>query len=153
MRRYQTFARQADLPPITVTSATTLEIGSTVKTDIPRLAQLSAREKETLAGQFGVPTGVIARLAQRVSNAPPPPAAQFARELRTAVVDYRFLQGEWGRYHPPPEGQQTKAEALAALQAGEIAQAWTLYDALGKPQAPVAARPSPPTDLRIVASP
>lgn len=153
MRRYQAFARQAELPPITVTSATTLEIGSAVKTDISRLAQLSAREKESLAGQFGVPTGVIAKLAQRVSTTPPPPAAQFARELRTTVVDYRFLQGEWDRYHPPREGQQTKAEALAALQAGDIAQAWALYDALGKPQAPVAARPSPPTDLRIVASP
>jgi hypothetical protein len=153
MRRYQAFARQAELPPITVTSETTIEVGGVVKTDTFRLAQISTAEKETLAGQFGVPAGVIAKLAQRASDNPPPAAAQFAQELRTAVIDYRFLQDEWGRYQPPLEGRQTKTDALAALQAGDLAQAWALYDGLSRPQAPAVARPSPPANLRIVASP
>jgi len=150
MRRYQAFARQAELPPITVTSETTLQVGKDLQADTSRLAQLSTREKETLAGQFGVPVGVVAKVAQRVSTKPTPGAAQLARELRTAVVDYQFLQGEWGRYHPPTEGQQIKADALEALQAGDIAQAWALYDGLSRPEAPVVA-PSPPANLRVVA--
>ncbi len=153
MRRYQAFARQAQLPPIDVTSETTLDVGGQAKTDTSRLPQLSTRETQNLADQFGVPTGVIARLAQRAAATPPPPASQFARDLRTAVVDYRFLQGEWRGYHPPPEGAQPKTDALAALQAGDLARAWALYDALAKPATPVVARPAPPSSVRVIASP
>ncbi|HOX56421.1 MAG TPA: hypothetical protein P5205_06945 [Candidatus Paceibacterota bacterium] len=153
MRRYQAFARQAQLAPITVTSETTLEVGGTVKTDITRFPQLSARETEILAGKFEVPAGVIAEVARSLSDNPQPRAAQLAHELRTAVVDYRFLQSEWGRYRPPLEGQQVKTAALDALESGDIAKAWTLYDALDKPQAPAVSRPAPPGNLRIVTGP
>jgi hypothetical protein len=148
MERYKAFARQAEMPAITAPDKTTIEVGGTVKTDLRRLAQLSITEKEALAGQFNVPAAVIDKLVQRVSNGSQPSADQFAQELRTAVVDYRFLQQEWGRYTPPAEGRKVKASALQALQGGDLTKAWELYDGLQKP-----APPSPPTNLRIVAQP
>jgi hypothetical protein len=150
MKRYQAFARQAEMPVITATDKTTFEVGGTLKTDIRQLAQLSLSEKETLAAQFKVPAGVIDKLVQRVSTRSQPTADQFARDLRTAVVDYRFLQQEWGRYNPPPESRKLKAEALEALRTGDLTKAWELYDGLRKPQAPAIA-PPPPTNLRVVA--
>ena len=101
MERYKAFARQAELPPITVATNVLIEVGGVVKMDVTRLAQISAREKEALAGQFSVPVGVIDKLVQRVASNSPPAADQLAQELRTAVIDYRFLQIEWDRYHPP----------------------------------------------------
>ena len=95
--------------------------------------------------RFGVPAGVLGKLLERASTSPPPSATQFAQDFRTAVIDYRFLQIEWERYHPPAEGQKTKAVALEALHAGDISKAWELYDALG--------RPPPPANLRVVAQP
>ena len=153
MQRYQAFARQAKLPLMTITNQTELEVGETVKSDVTRLAQVSSREKEALAGQFGVPVGVMEVVVQRVASSSPPSAAQLAQELRTAVIDYRFLQIEWDRYHPPAEGQTTRATALAALQAGDISKAWELYDGLHKPQAPAVAPPAPPANLRVIAQP
>jgi len=149
MRRYQAFARQAELPPITMISKTTLQVGSVLLTDTSRLTQLSTAEKETLASLFDVPTAVIAKVVHAASDQPVPAAAHLAKELRTAVVDYRFLQGEWSRYHPPAEGRQTKADALEALQTGDLVRAWDLYDGLSRPGAPVTA-PPPPANLRIL---
>jgi hypothetical protein len=146
MARYKAFARQAEMPAITVTNNTTLQVGDTLKTDLNRLAQLSIQEKEALAGQFGVPAGVIGKVAERAANNEPPNAAQVAQDIRTAVVDYRFLQGEWDRYNPPLEGQKVKTDAIAALQAGDISRAWELYDGLQRPAAPPA-----PSNLRVVA--
>lgn len=145
MRRYQAFACNAELPQIMVRGQTTIEVGEICKVDASRLAKLSTGEVESLAGQFRVPAALITRLAQRVPTTPPLHAAQFARELRTAVIDYRFLQGEWGRYHPGVEGQPARAAALEALQAGDIPKAWALYDGLSRPQ--------PPGNLRAVTAP
>ena len=153
MERYKAFARQAEMPTMTVTNKATLAVGATFKTDLNWLAQLSTQDKAALAGQFGVPAEVIGKVAGLVATNEPPNATQFAQAIRTAVIDYRFLQGEWGRYHPPPEGQQVKADALHALQAGDISKAWQLYDGLHKPQAPSISLPPPPTNLRAVSQP
>ncbi len=153
MERYKAFARQAKLPPITVTGDIVLEVGGLVKLDVTRLGQLPSPEQGTLAEQFGVPVGVIEKLVRRVASGSPPAASQVAEQLRQAVVDYRFLQVEWDRYHPPSGGQATKSEALAALQTGDITQAWRLYDGLRKPQAPAIGAPAPPGNLRVVPGP
>ena len=145
MERYKAFARQAEMPAITVTSTTVLDVGGVVKTDLNRLGQLSGSENAALGRQFGVPVKVINKAVQRATDNASPGAAKLAQDIRTAVVDYRFLQGEWGRYHPPAESQKVKADALAALQAGDISNAWELYDGLQ--------RPAPPTNLRIVGQP
>ena len=152
MQRYKSFVRQASLPPIRTTNVL-IEVGSLVEIDVTRLAQISVQEKEALAGQFSVPVGVISKLVERVASNSPPAAAQFVQELRTAVIDYRFLRIEWDRFHPPVEGQQTKTNALAALQAGDLAQAWDLYDGLARPGTPAITRLAPPTNLRIVVGP
>lgn len=138
---------------ITVTNRTVLEVGGVVNTDTTRLAQLSTREKEALAGQFRVPVGVIDKLAQRLAPSLSLDAERVAQELRTAVIDYRFLQIEWERYHPTATGQAAQAAALEALQSGEISKAWELYDGLRRPRAPVIAAPAPPANLRVVAQP
>jgi hypothetical protein len=153
MKRYQAFVRQAGLPLITVTTNVLIEVGGVVKIDVTALAQISVQEKEALAGQFSVPVGVIDTLVERLASNSPPAADQLVQELRTAVIDYKFLQIEWDRYHPPTESQQTKSNALAALQAGDLAQAWELYDGLARPGAPVITRPAPPTNLRVVLGP
>ncbi len=153
MKRYEVFARQAELPSITATNNTLLQVGGVVNTDTTRLAQLAPREKEALAGQFGVPVGVIDRLMQRLAGSSPPAADQLAQEIRTAVIDYKFLQIEWDRYHPAAEGQKTKAAALDALQTGDITKAWELYDGLRRPLAPAIAAPAPPSNLRVIAQP
>ena len=153
MERYKAFARQAKLPPITVTDNIMLEVGGMVKLDVTRLGRLASREQETLAEQFGVPVGVIEKLVRRVADGSPPAAGQVAEQFRQAVIDYRFLQIEWDRYHPPLGGQATRSEALAALQAGDITQAWRLYDRLRKPQAPAIGAPAPPANLRVVPGP
>jgi hypothetical protein len=145
MERYKAFARQTEMPAITVTNNTTVEIGGAVKTDLTRLAQLSIPVKEALADQFRVPAGVIGKVADRTSTNSPPNTAQFIQDIRTAVVDYRFLQGEWQKYRPPTEGQKVKADALQALKVGDINKAWELYDGLQ--------RPAPPDNLRIVGQP
>ena len=150
MERYKAFVRQADLPPITATTNVIIEVGGVVKADVARLAQLSMREKEALAGQFSVPVGVIDKLVERVATDSPPSADRLIQELRTTVIDYRFLHIEWDRYHPPAEGMQTRSNALEALQAGDLAKAWELYDGLARPAAPAIAKPAPPTNLRVV---
>ena len=153
MNRYKAFARQTELPAITVATNVLIEVGGVASIDVARLAQLSTREKEALAAQFSVPVGVIDKLVQRLAGNPGPAADQIAQQLRTAVIDYKFLQIEWDRYHPPIEGQQTKSNALVALQGGDLAKAWELYDGLGRPEPPAAARPAPPTNLRVVVGP
>ena len=145
MGRYKAFARQAELPPITATHNAALQVGSVVYTNATRLAQLTTQEKAALAGQFKVPVAVIEALAQRQAHSSPVSADQLAQQIRTTVIDYRFLQSEWERYHPPEAGQKTKAAALGALQAGDITKAWELYDGLPRPQ--------PPANVRVIAQP
>jgi hypothetical protein len=153
MKRYAAFARQAELPSITITSNSVLQVGGVLIADTPRLTQLSTREKVALAGQLSVPVGVINNLVRRLASSPSETADQLAQEIRAAVIDYRFLHIEWERYHPPAEGQKTKAAALEALQAGDITKAWELYDGLRRPPAPAIAAPAPPANLRVVAQP
>jgi hypothetical protein len=145
MERYKDFARQVKLPAITVTNVAAIEVGDTVQADLKRLGQLSDREKAALAGQFGVPADVIGKLMERAATNSAPGADRVAQDIRTAVIDYRFLQREWEQYHPPADGQKVKAEALAALQAGDVSKAWELYDGLQ--------RPAPPSGLRIISQP
>jgi len=157
MERYKMFARQAD---ISITNHSVLVVGGVMNMEAARLAhQLSRQEKEALAGQFRVPVAVIDQLVQRLSPGSPPAPEQFARDIRTAVIDYRFLRREWERYLPLAQDQKAEAKtaaktaALAALESGDIAKAWDLYDELKKPQPGSSAAPAPPANLRVIAKP
>jgi hypothetical protein len=138
------------MPAIQITNNATLDVGGTVRIDLNRLPPLSPQERAALADQFGVPAEVIGSVAERAASYQPQNAAQLAQDIRTTVIDYRFLQREWERYHPSAEGQKIKADALKALQAGNISTAWELYDGLRRPAAPGIAPPPPPTGLRVV---
>src|ERR1035441_3772694 len=48
MERYKAFARQAEMPAITVTSTTVLDVGGVVKTDLNRLGQRSEEHTSEL---------------------------------------------------------------------------------------------------------
>ena len=139
---YQVFAHQSALPSITVVDQATLEVGDNVKIDVSRPDQLPDQQKEALADQFEVPVGVINKLFVRFSNPPPTDAAHAAQELRTTVIDYKYLQERLNKYHPPSGGEAVKTNALQALQVGDIDKAWEMYIAIPKPSAP--------TKLRIV---
>jgi hypothetical protein len=153
MERYKAFFRQAELPPITVVDSSRVEVGGTVKVDMARPGQITGEQRQSLARQLGVPAGVIGKLQQRLASGARPGADECARELRRAVVDYRFLKQEWERYNPPVEGRANRQEALAALEAGDVTKAWELYDGLRRPRAPALGAPAPPTNLRVVAGP
>ncbi len=153
MGRYKVFARQTQVPPITVTNRTVLKVGEVGQIDTARLTEVSPQQRQALAEQLKVPSAVIDRLVQQLAQDSPSEPDRFAREMRTAVIDYRFLQIEWERYHPPAEGQPTKTAALEALQSGNFSKAWALYDRLQRPQAPGFAAPAPPANLRVIAQP
>ena len=97
MGRYKAFARQAQMPAIKVLDQTTLAVGDTPSADLHRLARLSA-QRERGAGRPVRSAGErsSAKVLDSATNSPPPDAAQLAQDLRTAVIDYRFLQRRVG---------------------------------------------------------
>ena len=133
---YQIFAGQLALPVTTIVDETTLEIGGKMKIDVRRLDQVTLPQRETLAGQFEVPVGVVDKLWASLSNSVPADAAQMAGKLRTTVIDYKFLLERWTQYRPPTGKETVKADALLALQGGEVNKAWGLYVALPRLKAP-----------------
>jgi hypothetical protein len=139
---YQVFAEHLALPAITVVDEATLDVDGKMKIDVSRLDQLTAQQKETLAGQFEVPVGVIDKLLGSVSNSVPADATQVAGKLRATIIDYKYLLERWIQYIPPTGKEKVKADALLALQAGDIDKAWGMYADLP--------RPKPPTGFGVV---
>jgi hypothetical protein len=138
---YQVFAGHLALPSIAVVDKTTLEVEGKVKIDVSRLDQLAQAQKETLGSQFDVPIGVVDKLLVSRQDQAPMDAAEVAAKLRAAVMDYKYLLEKWTRYRPPNGKEKVKADALLALAAGQLDEAWTLFLALP--------RPMPPTSVRI----
>ena len=146
MQRYKAFARQAEMPAITATDKTTLEVGGTVKTDVNRLAQLSSTEKEALAGQFGVPAGVIAkaagtRLEQPTAECRRSSLRTFARRL-LITGSCKVSGGDTLRRR---KARRSRPMRFRPCRAGDIGKAWELYDGLQKP--------APPANLRVIVQP
>jgi hypothetical protein len=142
MSRYQAFARQAALPNMTV-AAGNLEVGDKLTIPINPPAELTAEQQAALTNLLQVPVGVITNCFASLTNQPAGEPQAFAQKLRAAATDYKFLSSEWTKYQPQGEAQKVKAQALQLLEAGDIAQAWDLYDALP--------RPAPPMGLRVIA--
>ncbi len=138
---YQVFANRFTSPAIAVVNETTLEIGGKQKIDVGRLDQLAGAEKETLAGQFDVPVGVVDNLLESCSKQAPTNAVEVAGKLRVMVIDYKYLLERWTQYHPPTGEEKVKTDALLALQGGDVDKAWEMFAALP--------RPKPPTEFRV----
>jgi hypothetical protein len=139
---YQILAGQLAMPSIAIVDETTLVVGAKLKIDVRRLDQVTRLQKETLAGQFEAPVGVIDKLWASFSNSVPSDAAQMAAKLRTTVIDYKYLLERWSQYRPSPGKETVKTDALLALQGGDLDKAWEMYVDLP--------RPKPPAGLRIV---
>jgi len=140
---YQVFAAQAALPPISPTASNVIDIGGRVKLDLNGVPKISSSQMRLLAEQFGVPVAVLERFQTRWLTNALSDTDQLVRELRTTIIDYRYLETRWTAYHPSPDGEQAKREALSALKAGDIETAWRMYEALPKP--------APPSGLKISA--
>jgi hypothetical protein len=139
---YQVFAHQLALPPIQAPDRSTLRLGEKVSVDIGGRAPLSKREKESLAGQFEVPVGVIDKILDRLTNNAVLDAGQAAEEFRAAMIDYKYLEERLARSVPTTGNEFIKTNALRALHLGEIGKGWETYLALPRPQ--------PPSGLRSV---
>jgi hypothetical protein len=137
---YQFFARHLALPVITVTNMTTLEIDGKVEIDASRLDQLTQTQKETLSRQFDVPVGIINNLLVGRTNQPPMDATQVAGQLCVTVTDYKYLLERWRRYLPPNGNEKVKADALLALETGDLDKAWRMFMDLPRPKPPASVR-------------
>jgi hypothetical protein len=109
------------------------------------LPALTAVQAKPLAGELGVPTGLILRTAQAASKGSAAPAEQFAQQLRAAVIDFRFLLAELTCYQPPADQQTAKSAALLDLLDGDLFKAWAYYRSLPWP--------APPSSYRVVKAP
>jgi hypothetical protein len=108
---------------------------------------MSDQEAKIPAAELGVPTGLVMQVAKTASEEPAVSGAEVARQLRAAVIDFRFLLAELTCYHPLPNEQAAKEAVLLALLNGDLHSVWKFYCGLPWPQAP-----PPPQNLRIAAT-
>jgi hypothetical protein len=137
---YTVFAAQLSLPRITVANERSLEIGGVKQLDFSGSNQNQATR--ALADQLQVPVAALNGLGQKLSADTHLKGKELADAFRNALIDYKFLEDRWNRFHPPGVGLEVKTRALNALSAGDIDRAWALFDGL--------ARPRPPEGLRVV---
>jgi hypothetical protein len=139
---YQVFSSRMVIPEITARDALTLGIGSEISFKLGQL--LEAKDQQSIAAHLGVSPTLFSAFRTQINSQEHLEAQQAARQLKTSITDYFYLREQWNRYHPPPDRQKAKAEALAALEAGDIQTAWRLFGALP--------RPEPPRGLRVTPS-
>ena len=142
---YQVFAAQAQLPSISQIQIDTIEIGGRVKLNVGRALEFGPPQIAVLSEEFEVPRALLDKFQKRWLANPQANASQLAQDLRTTVIDYRYLKARWASYRPPLEGENAKEEALLALSAGDLEKTWSMYAALRKPVAPTGLRISSPT--------
>jgi len=133
---YQVFASQIQLPSVVVLGNRIL-IDRKVWIDGTRLQLISWRQRQTLAVAFAVPIGVIEHWRVNLRRQAPLDGPALARDLCATVIDYHYLKARWLQYRPPSARlQKFKVQALLALKAGELDQAWAMYYSLSRPAAP-----------------
>jgi hypothetical protein len=133
---YQVLDHRAALPSMKVAAKGTLEIGGQTKLELEGASQMPVDQKKALAAQFELPVAALDRFLQRLAAQQGMGAEQGARQLRTLVIDYRFLRDRWTQYRPPSGQEKTKTEALQCLEAGDLDKAWAMFIALPAPAAP-----------------
>src|SRR5262249_19902462 len=139
---YQVFASRMVIPEISGRDARTLGIGSDIAFKLRQ--PLGARDLQLIAAHLNLSPMLLRAFLAQINFQEHLEAQQAARQLTTSITDYFYLREQWNRYHPPPELRKAKADALAALEAGNIQEAWRLFSALP--------RPGPPGGLRVTSS-
>jgi len=79
--------------------------------------------------------------ADRFTRSPKVREEDVARQLRTAMIDYRFLLAELTAFRPSNHDQEARVAALTELLNGDLPSAWRCYHGLSWLQ--------PPPRLRI----
>ncbi len=135
--RYLCFSNMASVVAIRVSaSEQVVRVGASATVPLNAISALTDAQAKPAAGELGVPTGLIVRTAQLVSQDPSASAEQFAQQLETAVIDFRFLLAELSCYHPPPDEEPARKTALLDLVEGDLPRVWEYYRALRWPHAP-----------------
>jgi len=140
---YQVFVAQTLLPPIYAPDKSTIVVDGK-EISLRRNDPQPGNKKSAVADHLGIPVPVLNQALEQASSNPAFDADQAAQQFRTAVLDYKYLQDRWTRYHPPAGTEQLKAKthALQILQDGQITKAWEMFMALPRPQ--------PPSGFRVV---
>jgi hypothetical protein len=89
-----------------------------------------------LAKRFGIPLNALKTVVHKLAADDALRGPQLAEALRTVVIDYKFLEAQWSRWHPAGPVLQIKKEGIDALTAGDLDRAWTLFESLPRPQPP-----------------
>ena len=79
---------------------------------------------------------VFTVLVQKLSANGRATAEELANQLRTSVLDYKYLSEKWTQYHPDAAGEPVKMEALKCLQAADLDRGWQMFIDLKKPAPP-----------------
>ncbi len=135
--RYLCFSNVAVLPPIQVSAdGQSIRIGTLGNLQLERTRMSSAQEAKVIAGELGVPTGLVIRVAKAASEEPRISAEDLAAHLRGAAIDLRFLLAELTAYEASMEREPAKTLALLDLLNGDLPNVWSFYRELPWPQAP-----------------
>jgi hypothetical protein len=139
------FSNLAQVPAIRVSEAAhVVRVGQSATLPLEGLASLSDVRAKAVAGELGVPTGLIVKTARAASQSQASPP-DFARQLRSAVIDFRFLLAELTCYHPAGDAS-ARTNALLELLDGDLPEVWEFYRSLPWPRAPA-------SPMRVVKAP
>ena len=142
---YQLLESRTELPALEVAAKGTLKIGGRWTLELSRATELPAEQKQALAAQFEVPVAAFDKFLQRLASRQGLDAEQGAKELRTLIIDYRYLRDRWNQYRPPAGQEKLKTDALQCLDAGDLDKAWQMFVALSPP--------APPSQLQATKAP
>lgn len=135
----------AVLPPIQLSAdAKMILVGNFGHFRLRGLPTLSSQDAKIVAGELGVPTGLVIRVANLSGGNPDRRADEIVGLLRVAVIDFRFLLAELTSYQPGTDGEPAKRAALSDLLEGNLPSVWCFYRELPWPE--------PPSGLRVVGS-
>lgn len=138
---YQVFVAQMSLPAITAITNQTLSVGG-LTLGLSKADTIRLEEKNALTQRLQIPGEFFTALVQKLSANAQASGEELANQLRTSVLDYKYLSKKWAQYHPQTGGESVKTEALKCLQAADLERAWQLFMDLKKP--------APPTGLKII---
>jgi hypothetical protein len=133
---YQVFESRTTLPTMEVMDKGTLKIGEHLTLELARAAAFPDEQKKALAAQFELPVAALDKFLHSLAAKPAIDAQQTAKDLRTLILDYRYLRQRWTQYRPPPGEEKIKTDAFQSLEAGDVDKAWQLFLALSPPAPP-----------------